>query len=71
MIEHNTTLENKKIDSSEIKQNYNLQKDWTEDFRLEFGKSECICCICHDNFRGFKHRVICKECGKKLSEHTL
>ena len=46
----------------------NSKKDWTEDYSLEFGKTVCKCCICHENFLGFRHRVICKECGKKLSE---
>ena len=46
-------------------------KDWMEDFNLEFGKSDCHCCICHESFRGFKHRVICKECGDKLSMNLL
>jgi len=46
-------------------------KDWSDDFNMEFGKSVCNCCICHDTFIGFKHRVICKECGDKLTMSTL
>jgi len=49
----------------------NSIKDWVEDFNLEFGKTVCKCCICHETFRGFKHRVICKECGDKLSMNSL
>jgi hypothetical protein len=70
-MEINTLLERKKIETIDIKQSFNMLKDWTEDFAFEFGKSVCACCICHENFSGFKHRVICKECGKKLSEYSL
>lgn len=71
MIRKNTYFKSKRIHSSEMKHNLNSSKDWTDDFSLEFGNSICTCCICHEHFLGFKHRVICKECGKKLSENTL
>ncbi len=60
-----------KICSNNAELTLQICKNWIDDFNMEFGKSTCFCCICHESFLGYKHRVICKECGFKLSHEEI
>lgn len=42
------------------------QKDWIEDSSFKSDYVLCICCICKEQFYGYKHRIICKICGDLL-----
>ncbi len=47
---------------------YNSQKDWSGDSTL--GISNCYCCICKEEFSGYKRRVICKKCANELTNSS-
>lgn len=40
-------------------------RDWTEDFSLENGMYSNHCVACHEQFVGYKRRVVCKLCATK------
>jgi hypothetical protein len=38
-------------------------RDWPEDFSHENGNYFCRCCMCGNQFTGYKRRVVCKQCS--------
>jgi hypothetical protein len=45
-----------------------LSRDWVEDSHLENGNYWNKCCLCNNNFIGYKRRVVCKLCELAVKE---
>lgn len=45
-----------------------LSRDWPEDYAHENGSYWNRCCLCSNNFIGYKRRIVCKLCEFTVKE---
>lgn len=58
----------KPVDFAELSQS---ERSFQSDFSTENGNYLNNCCICHQDFIGYKRRVVCKVCGGEDKDSIL